>query len=154
MLQNIVGGNTITTVQGYKDFSGTTYSAASDGFWGRVEITTASGTTNQLLNVMYVCDSDKNPANQTATEITGSGIKGAQIGKVAAVFVVNATRRNAALTFTASGSGNLTYYVSGVRNGNWKVTDANGNAQTVSATKDGGLLVFTAPAGSVSLTPQ
>ena len=166
VLQNVIGGNTITSVGGSGhnyDVDGTqcvsrdsnnNVITSDDGFWGRVEIKTASGTTNQLLNVMYVCDADKNPTGQTATEITGTAIKGAQIGKVAAVFVTNATRRAATFNFTASGSGELTYYVSGVRNGNWKVTDANGKEQTVSATKDGGLLVFTAAAGQITLTPQ
>ena len=153
VLQNVVGGNTITTVQGYRDASGTLYTAADDGFWGRVEIATASAKTNQLLNVMYVCDSDKNPAGLTATEITGSGINGAKIGKVAAIFVTSATRRTTTLTFTVSGSGNLTYYVSGVKAGKWVVADSSGNTQRITASSDGGLLVFTAPAGQITLTP-
>ena len=154
VLQNVVGGNTITTVQGYRDASGTLYTAADDGFWGRVEIATASAKTNQLLNVMYVCDADKNPAGQTATEITGSGITGAKIGKVAAIFVTSATRRTTALSFTVSGSIDLTYYVSGVKAGKWVVRDANGNTQRITVSEDSGLLVFTAPAGQVTLTPQ
>ena len=154
VLQNVVGGNTITTVQGYRDASGTLYTAADDGFWGRVEIATASAKTNQLLNVMYVCDADKNPAGQTATEITGSGITGAKIGKVAAIFVTSATRRTTALSFTVSGSIDLTYYVSGVKAGKWVVRDANGNTQRITVSEDSGLLVFTAPAGEITLTPQ
>ena len=150
----MVGGSTVTTVQGYRDASGTLYTAADDGFWGRVEVTTAAAKTNQLLNVMYVCDSNKNPAGQTAVEISASGIKGARIGKVAAIFVTSATRRTEAFSFTTDGAGDLTYYVSGVKAGKWVVRDANGNTQRITATDDGGLLVFTASAGQITLTPQ
>ena len=156
VLQNIVGGDTITTVQGYYDFGGTYYGAADDGFWGRVEITTGSGSkTNQLLNVMYVCDANKNLTGQTATAISGNSyVSGAVIGKVAAVFVNSAERRSTVLSFTASGTGDLTYYVSGVKAGKWVVRDANGNSMRYTVTEDSGLLVFTAPAGQVTLTPQ
>ena len=78
---------------------------------------------------------------------------GTVIGKVAAIFVNAATRRTTALTVTAPGTGELTYYISGVQAGKWMLT-AGGVSQTVTATEDGGLLVFTAPAGQVSLSPQ
>ncbi len=160
VLQSVFGGDNITKVGG----SGNNYNVngqqlvptnnGNDGFWGRVEISPNTGkTTDQLLNVMYVCDASKTPSGVTATGIEASGVKGAVIGKTAAVFVTSATRRSTALTFTATGSGSLTYYVSGVKAGNWTVS-VGGNTQTVKATADGGLLVFTAPAGAVTLTPQ
>ena len=157
VLQNVVGADSVTSLGGSgKNYmvNGTQYAAADDGFWGRVEITTASAKTNQLLNVMYVCDSDKVPNVLKATEITGSGINGAKIGKVAAIFVTSAERRTTAISFTVSGSIDLTYYVSGVKAGKWVVRDANGNTQRITVTEDSGLLVFTAPAGQVTLTPQ
>ena len=123
-----------------------------DGFWGRVEISTSGAKEQQMLNVMYVCDADKNP-NLTATAIETADVKGAVIGKIATVFVCNSTRRSTAFTFGTAGTGDLTYYVSGVKAGNWTVT-VGGNTQTVTATADGGLLVFTAPAGSVTVTPN
>ena len=101
---------------------------------------------------MFVCDADKSPSLK-ATAIDTDDVKGAVIGKVAAVFVTNATRRSTTLTFTASGSGEYIYYVSGVKAGKWTV-GAGGQTQTVTATEEGGLLVFTAPAGTVTLTPQ
>ena len=52
-----------------------------------------------------------------------------------------------------SESGEYTYYVSGVAAGNWSIT-AGGHKQTVTATEEGGLLVFTASAGTVTLTPK
>ena len=125
-----------------------------DGFWGRVEISTGSGSrTNQLLNVMYVCDKSKSP-NLTATAIGSEtdAVKGAVIGNTAAAFVVSQTRQTSAFNFTASGTGDLNYYVSGVQAGNWTIS-AGGKTLTVNATSDGGFLSFTAPAGKVTLTP-
>ncbi|MBO6019908.1 MAG: hypothetical protein J6P88_01830, partial [Clostridia bacterium] len=129
---------------------------SDDGFWGRVEVSTNTGSkTNQLLNVMYVTDSGKTPSNVTAQKIgeSSSVYKGAVIGSVAAVFVIDKTPRAVPLSFEAPGSGNLTYYVSGVAAGNWTVS-AGGTTQTVKATSDGQLLTFTAPAGSVTITKQ
>ena len=121
-----------------------------DGFWGRVEITT---TASQLLNVMYVCDKSKSP-NLTATAIgsEADAVKGAVIGNTAAAFVVSQTRQSSAFSFTATGTGNLNYYVSGVAAGNWTVSVGR-TTQTVAASSDGGFLSFTAPAGKVTLTP-
>ena len=160
VLQNVVGnGATIKGVGGSNNnynVNGTQIwndPAQSDGFWGRVEITTNSGAaTDQLVNVMYVCDSNKNPTNVTATAITGSSVaKGAAIGNVAAVFITSKTRQSTGFSFTASGSGTMTYYVSGVAAGKWTITSDGKPVSTVTATQDGGLLVFTAPAGTVNL---
>ena len=160
VLQNVVGtGVTIKGVGGSNNnynVNGTQIwndPAQSDGFWGRVEITTNSGSaTDQLVNVMYVCDSNKNPSNVTATAITGSTVaKGAAIGNVAAVFITSKTRQSTGFSFTASGSGTMTYYVSGVAAGKWTITSGGKPVSTVTATQDGGLLVFTAPAGTVNL---
>ena len=160
VLQNVVGNTTISKVGGAGhnyDVGGTqiaTQNGEDDGYWGRAEIKTVAGNTNDvMLNAMYVCDKNKTPSGQTAAAISNNLVTGTVIGKVAAVFVNAAERRSTALTFTASGSGELTYYVSGVKAGNWTVS-AGGTTQTVTATADGGLLVFTAPAGQVSLTPQ
>ena len=124
-----------------------------DGFWGRVEISPNTGkTTDQLLNVMFVCDKSKSP-NLTATQISSNDVKGAVIGNTAAVFVVDQNRRSTGFTFTSTGSGTLNYYVSGVKAGKWTVK-VGSNVQTVEADSAGGLLVFSAPAGSVTLAPQ
>ncbi|MBR4335738.1 MAG: hypothetical protein IKP74_04715, partial [Clostridia bacterium] len=166
VLQNVIGNNVTITKRGG---AGQNYLVnkggvnnyvqldnqynRDDGYWGRVEISPATGNaTDQLLNVMFVCDADKSPSLK-ATAIDTDDVKGAVIGKVAAVFVTNATRRSTTLTFTASGSGEYIYYVSGVKAGEWTV-GAGGHTQTVTATEEGGLLVFTAPAGTVTLTPQ
>ena len=163
VLQNVYGGNSITGIGGAGNnynVGGTQVLATSsdDGFWGRVEISTGTGSaTSQLLNVMYVTDAGKTPSNVTVKKIgeSSSVVKGAEIGNVAAVFVIDKTPRSAPITFTStgSGSGEMTYYVSGVAAGNWTVS-VGGTTKTVTATSDGKLLTFTAPAGSVSLTKQ
>ncbi|MBR4336452.1 MAG: hypothetical protein IKP74_08365, partial [Clostridia bacterium] len=124
-----------------------------DEYWGRVEISPATGNaTDQLLNVMFVCDADKSPSLR-ASAINTNVVKGALIGKVAAIFLIDAARRSTPFTFGVTGSGDYTYYVSGVKAGEWTV-GAGGQTQTVTATEEGGLLVFTAPAGTVTLTPK
>ena len=160
VLQNAVGNCTLSKVGGVGhnyDVGGTqvvTQNGENDGYWGRAEIKTATGKTNDImLNVMYVCDSNKSPSGQTASSISNTVVTGSVIGKVAAIFVNASTRRTTNLTFTATGTGDLTYYVSGVKAGKWTVSAGN-TTQTVTATADGGILVFTAPAGQVSLTPQ
>ena len=94
----------------------------------------------------------KLPGTLRASAIETEDVKGAVIGRVAAIFVTAKTRRDAAFTFSVSRSGDVTYYVSGVKAGNWTVTVGDAT-QTVQATEDGGLLVFTAPAGTVTLSP-
>ena len=166
VLQNVIGNNvTITKIGGegknywinkkgqdnYVQLDNS-YSR-DDNYWGRVEISPATGnTTDRLLNVMFVCDADKSP-NLKATAIDADVVKGAVIGRVAAVFVTSATRRGTTITFETTGSGEFTYYVSGVKAGEWTVA-AGGKMQTVAASEDGGLLVFTASAGQVTLTPK
>ena len=165
VLQNVVGNCTLSKVGGDKPANWTvgskTYSLVSaksdktDGYWGRLEVATASGSKNNImLNAMYVCDKSKSPSGQTATAITNSSAAtGAVIGKVAAVFADSASRQTSAFSFTASGSGTLTYYVSGVKAGTWTVK-VGSTTKTATASSDGGLLVFTAPAGTVTLTPN
>ena len=123
-----------------------------DGFKGRIEITPASANlTDRLLNVMYVCDKAKSPS-LTATSI-GNSTKatGAVIGNTVAVFANSKSPETSSFSFTTTGSGTLTYYVSGVKAGNWSVK-VGSNTQV--AVADGGLLVFRASAGLVTLTPQ
>ena len=159
VLQSVFGGDSIEKIGGKDNnynVNGTQLvplKGSDDEFWGRVEISANSGNkTEQLLNIMYVCDADKLPGTLRASAIETEDVKGAVIGRVAAIFVTAKTRRDAAFTFSVSRSGDVTYYVSGVKAGNWTVTVGDAT-QTVQATEDGGLLVFTAPAGTVTLSP-
>ena len=168
VLQNVIGNNVTITKRGgdgqnylvnrngannYEQLNSP--NTKDDGYWGRVEISPATGNAvDQLLNVMYVCDNGVNPVGMTATGFSTSEVKGAVIGNTAAVFVTSATRRDSAFTFTAPGEGLKHYYVSGVAAGSWTVTVGGKTVDYDVATSEGGLLVFTAPAGSaITLTP-
>ena len=122
-----------------------------DGCWGRVEIVSTSKAT-KMVNVMYVTDAGQVNAAPAISHITGTGVEGGVFGNVAAVFMTSRERVTAAQSFTVSGSGEMEYYVSGVAAGNWTIS-VGGTTKTVTATEDGGLLVFTAPAGTVTITP-
>ena len=156
VLQNVVGGDVITTKGQYEMYSGTTLAPGDrdDGAWGRVEISPNTGSaTNQMLNVMYVCDAENDP-ELVATAVTGSEITGAAIGNTVAVFVTSATRRTTEFSFTASGSGTKNYYVSGVVAGDWTVYVGGEPINVATATEEGGFLTFSAPAGSeITLRP-
>ena len=154
VLQNVFGGDSITKRSGYYVGSTNYTPASSDGYWGRVEISPTTGSKeNVLLNVMYVCHKDDSPDLST-TSISTSEVKGAVIGNTAAVFVTAADRRSTEFSFTASGEGYLNYYVSGVAAGTWSVVVGGYTVNAATATADGGILVFSAPAGtSVTLRP-
>ena len=159
VVQNVFGGDTITKIGGTNNNYNVNGSqvvpskGGNDGYWGRVEISPNTGSaTNQILNVMYVCDDD-DPNTLTAVPISNSTVKGAVLGNTAAVFVTSATRRTTSFNFTASGSGTLNYYVSGVAAGGWAISVNGVLVGTTHATEDGGLATFTAPAGTVTLVP-
>ena len=162
VLQSVFGCNTITKIGGEGNnynVNGTQLepkadsTSREDGYWGRVEIAAPIGAkATEMLNVMYVCDADKNP-DLTATPIETADVKGAVIGKTAAIFVTSTTRRTTALRFTAPGEGDLTYYVSGVKAGRWTLI-VNGQTKAINVTEESGFLTFTAPAGvEITLNP-
>ena len=130
-----------------------------DGYWGRVEITPSGDHENdRLLNVMYVCDKNADPG-YTAHNITSNLVEGAWIHDVAAIFVIGTERRETAFSFDSTGNvsdcpATLKYYVSGVHAGQWKVKVDGQVITTVTATEEGGMLVFTAPSGMVELVPN
>ncbi|MBO6019579.1 MAG: hypothetical protein J6P88_00145, partial [Clostridia bacterium] len=159
VVQNVFGGDSITKIGGTNNNYNVNGSQinptnnGNDGYWGRVEISPNTGSaTNQILNAMYVCDAS-DPNSLTATPISNSTVKGAVLGNTAAVFVTSATRRTTSFNFTASGSGTLNYYVSGVAAGGWAISVNGVLVGTTHATEDGGLATFTAPAGTVTLVP-
>ena len=167
VLQNVIGNNVTITKRGGQNANYLVNNKSVDNYvqldnsynrddeyWGRVEISPATGNkTDRLLNVMYVCDADKSP-NLTATAIETNEVNGAVIGNTAAVFVSVSARRTASFAFTAQGTGTLNYYVSGVKAGTWMLS-YGGTTLKLSATEDGGFLTFTAPAGvALTLTPN
>ena len=122
-----------------------------DGFWGRVELSPKPGNaTDDLLNVLFVTDAGKTP-DLKATPIETALVCGAALGKVAAIFVRDAVRQAEPFGFTLASD--ATVYLSGVEAGDWRVTANGVSVATATATEEGGLLVFRAPAGDLSLSP-
>ena len=158
ILQNIIGGDKIEKIGG-KDknyvVNGSqvaTKGGEDDGYWGRVEISSENNSKNDtMLNVMYVTDTS-NKTLTKATKIVGDKVAGATIGNTAAVFVEESVKYDKAFSFVTTGQGDFNYYVSGVKAGKWTVT-VGSTTLTVTATEEGGLLTFTAPAGSATITP-
>ena len=161
VLQNVFGGDNIEKIGGanrnylVNGSQLTPTKNGDDGFWGRVEISPNTGNvTDQLLNVMYVCD-ETDPTDLTATAISNSTVKGAVLGNTAAVFIISAARRTTQFDFTnGAAAGTYKYYISGVAAGDWIVSVGGTPVGIARATEEGGLLVFTAPAGTVTLTPR
>ena len=125
-----------------------------DGHWGRVEIySTANAQRVEFMNVLYVTDKGQTKAAPAITKISGNGVTGGIFGNIAAIFATSRDRATTELSATVEGSGSMNYYVSGVAEGTWNVTINGQNQGNYTATAEGGLLTFTAPAGSVVITP-
>ncbi|MBR2965277.1 MAG: heparinase II/III family protein [Clostridia bacterium] len=126
-----------------------------DGHWGRVEIvSTRSTKETTFMNVLYVTDKGNDESVEIKKIGNASGVEGGVFnGKIAAVFAIDRNGAKDKLSFTVSGNGNIDYYVSGVTAGEWKVAVDGKDCGTYTATEEGGLLTFTAPAGSVSISP-
>ncbi len=128
---------------------------ADDGHWGRVEIILASASTDiTFMNVLYVTDAgNENEADVTA--ITDAvGLEGGVFNeKIAGLFASSRTGAEEELSCTTEGEGDLDYYVSGVKAGSWSVSVDGKDVGTYTASEEGGLLTFTAPAGSIVISP-
>jgi len=70
-----------------------------------------------------------------------------------AIFATSRERATEELSFDVSGSSSMSYYVSGVAEGEWTVTVDGKEIGSFEASAEGGLLTFTAPAGEVVISP-
>ena len=129
---------------------------ADDGHWGRVEIIYNKKATNAtFMNVLYV--TDKGNTKMASVRGTGSenGLTGGIFNKsIVALFATDRNRAKTEISCKTFGSESMSYYVSGVEAGEWTVSVDGKTIGTYSATDDGGLLTFTAPAGVIKLTPK
>ena len=125
-----------------------------DKHWGRVEVVyTGSSAASTFMNVLYV--TDKGNSNYAEIkEITNSqGLEGGVFdGKIAGLFAIARGGASGTLSCTTQGSQSLDYYVSGVMAGEWQVKVNGQDCGTYTATAEGGLLTFTAPAGNLTIT--
>ena len=128
---------------------------ADDGHWGRVEIvSTASTAQTTFMNAIYVTDKGNDDFVDIKKLSNPKGVEGGIFNKqIAAVFATDRNGAKDTLSFSVSANGSVDYYVSGVAAGEWKVSVDGKDCGTYTATAEGGLLTFTAPAGSVSVTP-
>ena len=130
---------------------------ADDGHWGRVEVVWIDETAEaSFMNVIYVTDKGNENAATVRKTTSENGLTGGVFNKqIAALFVISDERATDTVGCKTTGDAkkDLSYYVSGVAAGTWTVS-VGGTTKTVTATEDGGLLVFTAPAGTVTITPK
>ncbi len=126
-----------------------------DGHWGRVEVVyDASSNDATFFNVMYVTDKG-NDNMAEIDDIDDDNVVGAVFeDKVAALFVTSRERVSSDISYKISGrSKAVTNYVSGVAEGKWNVTVDGKEIGCFEVTAEGGILVFTAPAGAVVVSP-
>ncbi len=125
-----------------------------DGHWGRIEIVAPEDASATFMNVIYVTDRGNANAPVIKPITQASGVEGGVFdGKIAAVFATSRERENGEISFKTESEGNISYYVSGVAAGNWSVSVDGKSCGTCTATEEGGLLTFTAPAGTVTIVP-
>ena len=123
-----------------------------DGHWGRVEIVWNQNSKNaKFMNVLYVTDAGQTKTAPAVTEISGTGVEGGVFGDVAAIFATSRNESDTTISATVPGSGTMNYYVSGVAAGEWTITVGGVSYGTATATEEGGLLTFEAPAGELVL---
>ncbi|MBE6931418.1 MAG: hypothetical protein E7463_14185 [Ruminococcaceae bacterium] len=128
------------------------YSNRFDGHWGRIEISLPTGSCDGgFMNVFYVTDAGSKKTPPTVTKLSGDGITGAVCGRTAAVFAESRTRANEALSFTIDCA--CSVYLSGIAAGSWKVFADGKEIGSYLSSEEGGMIVFDAPAGSISVTP-
>jgi len=126
---------------------------ALEAGWGRVEIMPKkSDKVDYMLNVMYVGAADDKSPVEKATLIEADDFIGAKIFDRVAMFNTQKERTDKAVSFNVSGSGDLKVNVAGLKAGTWSVSANGENIGNQIASEDGGMIYFTAPAGSYTLT--
>ena len=128
---------------------------ADDGHWGRIEIvSTAKNISTTFMNVIYVTDKGNEEMANVRAVSSENGLTGGIFDKsVVALFATSRERATEEISCKTFGSSSMSYYVSGVAEGKWTVSVDGKTIGTYTATKDGGMLTFEAPAGVVTITP-
>jgi hypothetical protein len=128
---------------------------ADDGHWGRVEIVyDKASSTATFMNLIYVTDKGNDDIATMKATSSDDGLTGAIFEKkIVALFATNRSRATTAVSCKTSGSSEMDYYVSGLAEGKWTVTVDGSSIGTYEATAEGGMIVFKAPAGTVTVSP-
>jgi len=129
---------------------------ADDGHWGRIEIVWEDRTKSAVFtNLIYVTDRGNEKAPDVRAIFGASGVEGGVFNKsIVALFATERDRTSAGFSCDVPGNGDMSYYVSGVSAGSWTVTVDGETVGSFEASEEGGLLTFTAPAGSISIAPS
>ena len=129
--------------------------SADDYHWGRVEILSVNQSKNAtFLNLITVTDADNSDTPSCLATESNVGLEGAVFeGSIVALFATDRERASSEISCTTRGKGSMDYYVSGVAAGIWTVTVNGKGIGSFTATEEGGLLTFTAPAGNVVISP-
>ena len=116
---------------------------------------TSESRSAEFLNVIYVTDRGSKKIAPKVARIDADGITGAIFGRTVVLFATSRDRRACEINATVAGpKGKLEYFVSGVQGGEWKISVDGKDCGTAAATEEGGLLVFTAPAGEIVISPN
>jgi hypothetical protein len=111
-------------------------------------------STAEFLNLLYVTDKGSKKIAPKTARIDAEGITGAIFGRTVALFATSRDRRACEINASVIGpKGKLEYFVSGVVGGAWSVSVDGKDCGRYIASEDGGLLVFSAPAGEIKITP-
>jgi hypothetical protein len=128
---------------------------ADDKHWGRVEIVWTKETKDAtFMNLIYVTDKGNENAPEVRKITNAEGVEGGIFNeKTVALFATFKERAKGTLKCRTYGEDSMSYYVSGVAAGSWTVSVNGNTVGTFTATDEGGLLTFQAPAGNVVITP-
>lgn len=124
-----------------------------DEIWGRIELNTDGNLYDSLLTAMYVTDS----TNDEILEAVGyeaEDVKFATIADYVVVFADTTTPLSKEISIDVQGTGDRKYYVSGLSAGEWTVTVDGVIIADVTVSEESGLATFTAPAGTVKISPK
>ena len=126
-----------------------------DGHWGRVEIVHKSTDESvTFMNVIYVTDRGSEKSAEVTPIKHAVGLEGGAFNQsIIALFATARDGAREALSCTVKGEGDMSYYVSGVAEGDWEVFVDERSCGVYTATAEGGLLTFTAPAGKLVISP-
>lgn len=137
---------------GGKYYSNYRSEESSEFGWGRVEISpSVPAKTDYFLNVMYVSDADQVSPVDKADLIETEDILGTRIFDKVTLFAKNKERLTKDVSVTIPGEGQVSVAFAGVFEGEWTITNENGEVQTKTAKKEGGIIYFTGEAGTYHL---
>ena len=118
--------------------------------WGRVEVSPKLGNkTDDVLSVMFVTDEENDNALEV-TKLSTDKILGATVMNNALLFIKKLVCPDSSYEIEVDGEGDMTYYVSGLSEGKWKVK-AGKKSLTVTVGADEKFARFTAPCGKLVL---